>query len=182
MSKIVLCVFCVFLLSSCLWFWSTSNLTGLKHLEKTWFSLSVPESWQELSSWEFPTPKVGEVVLALASKKQRNGYVNNLLVLKMDSTLWESSQWLMNNTKVGLTSHLEKFQLLFEKPLNFVDDTQGIVLIYVWKYSKNTPELTYIQTAKSCGTSNYFLTISLAEQLKNYEKYEHLFESFRCEK
>lgn len=98
----------------------------------------------------------------------------------MDSTLGESSQWLMNNTKAGLKASLEKFKLLSEKKITFADKTEGIVLNYTGKYSKNTPELTYIQTAKSCGESNYFLTISLAEKLESYKKYEYLFESFAC--
>lgn len=86
----------------------------------------------------------------------------------------------MNGTKAGLKSQLNSFNLLEESKIHFSDNDAWNILVYKAKYSKNTPELVYIQTAKSCGEKNYFLTLSLAETLEDYNKYKALLQSFIC--
>lgn len=158
---------------------SGSSDTKLSTLKKDGFSIAVPANWSENSD-SFPTPKTGEVVLAISADTSTNDYKNNLIILKIDSTLWESSKALMENTKIGLKSQLTSFSLQKESSINFSDSDEWIILAYNAQYSNNTPELFYIQTAKHCTDANYFLTLSLPEQPENLERYIELLATFAC--
>lgn len=167
----------IFVLFSCSSEWKTKDT--LSTLKTQDFSISVPANWTKRTD-SFPTPKMGEVVLALASENATNNYVNNLVILKIDSVLGESSKGLMENTKIWLKSQLQFFSLEGEKSIIFGDKDEGTVLSYVGQYSKSTPKLFYIQTAKHCDEKNFFLTLSLAEKPENLDRYIDLLGTFSC--
>lgn len=179
--KYIIVLSCIFLVS-CFWIWwdDSSEAIGLTEIESEKFIISAPENWRILPWSEFPSPKTGEVALALASTSKKEDYINNLIVLELENTLWESSLWLMENTKLWLKAGLSSFALLRENDMTFADGDIGEVLTYRAKYSANTPEAVYIQTAKKCEDTTYFMTISLAEKLESYDRYEYLLSTFEC--
>jgi len=154
---------------------------GLVETQKVNFSMMSPENWRELGESELSKPRVWSVALALASSSQKENYINNLIVLEVENLLNESSVWLMENTKKWLETSLVTFKNLEEKTINFADNESGTLISYRGKYSNSTPELTYLQTARSCGENAYVLTVSLAEKLESYERYEYLLSTFKCE-
>lgn len=173
---------CFFLLGSCFWIWweSSSGSTWLTEIESENFTISAPENWRILPTSEFPNPKTWSVALALASTSKKENYVNNLIVLEVENTLWESSLGLMENTKLWLKAGLSSYFLLNENEITFADGDVGTVVTYRAKYSANTPEAIYVQTARNCENTDYFMTISLAENLESYERYEYLLSTFEC--
>jgi len=149
-------------------------------MELEWFSLSAPVNWNTVGKDEFPTPKVWSVALAIASDSEKEGYINNLMVLEIEKTLGESSKWLMQSTRVWLKASLKKFSVIEEKDITFTDGDDSTILTYKGQYSNGTPELTYLQTARNCWEKSYFLTLSLAEETNSLEKYEYLMSTFEC--
>lgn len=87
----------------------------------------------------------------------------------------------MKNTQNLLKSNLESYALLEEQDFSFDDGEASILLTFLGKYNSQTPEITYLQTARACGTKNYFLTLSLAEKLEDYSRYAALLKTFSCE-
>lgn len=175
----------LFVLSSCFWNpfsgESQANPTGLVLQEKEGFSLQIPANWKTLSLGDIPTPKTGEVVFAVSSPEQRQGYINNIIILKAPNSLKESSQGLMKNAGNFLDTNLESYTLKDEKTLEFTDGEQSVLHTFLWKYNRQTPEIIYLQTARSCGAFNYFLTLSVAEQLENYDRYAEILKTFECQ-
>jgi len=166
-------------LSSCFW-WESVDETGLAQVETESFSIKLPNTWDAIAANELPLPKSGDIVLAYASPEERQWYINNIVVLADENHQNESSVWLMNNSANFLKWGLKGFTLIEQKNINFHDEEIWTVLSFRGRYNPNTPELTYIQTARSCWDMSYFLTVSLAEQLETYDKYEYLLQSFRC--
>ncbi len=169
----------IFILSSCFW-WNNIDETWLSLKNTESFSMLVPENWRDIPSSEMPIPKSGEIVFLLSSWEERQWYRNNIVVLKSKNTKNESSLSLMKNNVNFLSNSLENFQIITEENINFQDDQAWILLTFTWKYNKQTPEIVYLQTARSCKDTSYFITLSLAEKLKSYDRYAYLLKSFKC--
>jgi len=129
---------------------------------------------------KLPIPKSWETVLSLKSQNEREGYFNNLIVLKIGNTNDTNSRSLMQSTEVLLKKGLKNYELIEKKDLEFPDGESGILLTFSWKYNSKTPTTQYIQTAKKCPEESYFATISVGEKLENYERYEEILTTFRC--
>lgn len=181
MKKTFFILLPLLLLASCFSSDEESVSSGLVEVETEAFTLSVPESWSEVSPSSISSPKIGTLELAYASETQREGYINNLVVLAMDATQGESSVALMENTKIGLKTNLSLFSLISEQAITFADGDTGTALIYKGKYSKSTPTLTYIQTAKQCDDTSYFTTLSFSQDIEDYSRYVYLLGSFDCQ-
>ncbi|MCH8518406.1 hypothetical protein LAT59_01390 [Candidatus Gracilibacteria bacterium] len=182
MKKIFLSILAFLLLSSC--FGRGGDLfqgeTGLVGVEKDDFSLSLPVNWQEVFDHELTTPSQGEIVLAYRAEQVREGYYNNIVILKNQNRLQETDIALMNNNINTLKLSMQSFDIITEDTLNFGRDSQGNVIVFKGQYGLQTPTLHYIQTAKSCGEESFFLTISIGSDLVDYTRYYPLLESFRC--
>jgi hypothetical protein len=86
----------------------------------------------------------------------------------------------MKSSLRSLQTTTVNFSLIEEKTVAFADEQSGSILTYSAKYNDATPEAIYIQTARVCGENNYHLTLSLAEQLDSYDRYEYILQTFRC--
>jgi hypothetical protein len=168
-------------LTGCFWGNSESSEQGLVEYKEEKFSLQLPASWQMVPESRLPEPNSGKLALAYESPTQRDGYINNIIVLEIPALENESSQSLMANMKIGLSSSLASYKLLSESPLTFADGDTGSVLTYEGKYSRSTPKAVYIQSAKVCDDTQYFLTLSLTQQLESYDRYAQILETFGCE-
>jgi len=179
--KYFLCICVSILLSSCFWlFWNSAERAWLIELETDTFTLFVPNSWQSLAPRDLPTPTSWETVLALKSVSEREGYFNNLIVLKNNNSKQTNSKSLMQSTETMLQKTLKNYKLIQKKDIVFPDDETWIMLTFSGRYNSKTPITRYIQTAKVCWDSSYFATISVWEVLESYERYEEILETFAC--
>lgn len=182
MKKYIIISLLTFMLGSCSGASQEDIVTtGLMQMQKENFSLMSPENWRELWDSELSNPRTGKLALALAAQTPKDGYINNLIILEVENLLQESSKGLMENTKKWLETSLLVFKNLQEKSITFADDELWTLIQYRGKYSKTTPELSYIQTARSCDTTAYILTLSLAWDFESYDRYEYLLSSFECQ-
>ena len=170
------------ILSSCFSSWESlqGESVWLVPVEQEGFSMSLPINWQEVSEFELVTPSQWELVLAYRASEERNGYFNNIVVLKNQNRLRETSTSLMQNNINALKLSMQNFQVIAEDTLSFPGNTQWEVIVFEGQYGPQTPMLHYIQTARSCDEDSYFLTISVGSELWDYTRYYPLLESFRC--
>lgn len=176
MKKIIIILLFTLVLSSCFWS-SDSAQSGLVLQDREDFSILVPETWASVD--DLPVPKSWEIVLAHSSANERQWYLNNIVVLASPSST-ETSLSIMNNIKSTLESRIEGFTPIDEKQVTFADEETSLLLTYTGKYNSDTPNVVYIQTARVCGETKYFLTLSLAERLEDYSRYEYIMQTFRC--
>lgn len=179
MKKIILSFVVLLTLQWCFWN-SVGTQTGLTLQDKESFSILIPDSWTEIGESDTPTPKSWEIILAYSSNSERQWYLNNIIILETPSRSQESSESLMKNSLQSLQKSIQNFKIIEEKIVIFADEQSGTIVTYIGKYNDTTPETTYIQTARVCGDNNYYLTLSLAEQLKSYDRYEYILQTFRC--
>lgn len=182
MKKYILLV-SLLLLTSCFWiFWwsSEDSGSGLVLSDNSEFSILVPSTWVEMSKNSLPSPKSWSVALALKSQNERQWYTNNLIILKSENTPDTNSRSLMESTESLLKKDLQSFALTSKREFSFSDNDTAVMLNYRAKYNPWTTSAQYIQTAKLCGDTSYFMTISVWEALEDYRRYEQILETFRC--
>jgi len=168
-------------LSSCFWFFQWDDTSSNLILNDTeHFSILVPNTWWEIPTSELPIPKSWETILALKSQNEREGYYNNLVILKVENTADTNSISLMQSTEKMLKNSLDAFKLTAKNNFTFPDEETWIILTFSGKYNSNTPTTQYIQTAKICDDASYFMTISVWEVLESYARYEEILQTFRC--
>ena len=168
-------------LSWCFW-WNNNALEEIGLQEKSWdgFSIAVPSDWEEVAPENLPLPNEWELVYAVASQQERNGYINNLVILRWVEETTTSSTWIVRSSMSFLQQNIANFNLLDEANIIFPDESAGLVITFSGQYNVRTPKVTYIQTARNCGDQSYIATISVWEQLESYEQYEYILESFNC--
>lgn len=182
MKLFFLYIWALLLLSSCFSAWETQLIesTWLLNIEKEAFTMSIPANWQEVSDYELVAPSQWELVLAYRASEERNGYFNNIVVLKNQNRLRETSTSLMQNSINTLKLSMQTFRVISEDKIIFSWDEEADVIVFEGQYGPQTPILNYIQTARSCDEDSYFLTISVGSDLWDYTRYYPLLESFRC--
>lgn len=180
MKYIGLCAFMILFLSSCFWSDETED-RGLIEESVAGLSLSVPNSWEQVSSSSLPLPNAGEIVFASQSRQEKSWYFNNLVILKEENTNAISSQALIKNNMSFLKQNMRSFSLISEKNISFLDEEAGSILIFSGRYNLQTPEVVYLQTARSCPEWNFLLTLSIWEKLENYEQYEYILQTLTCD-
>lgn len=168
-------------LSSCFGFFEEDETSASLILnDNEEFSILVPNTWWEISNNDLPVPKSWETVLALKSQWEREWYYNNLVILKAENTWDTNSLSLMQSTESMLRNSLDEFKLTAKNNFTFPDEDVWVMLVFSWKYNSNTPTTQYIQTAKICDDTSYFMTISVWEILESYARYEEILQTFRC--
>lgn len=181
MKKIIACIICVFTLTGCFWLGEgESGATGLILQDREDFSILIPSSWQEVGLSDTPIPKTWELALVYKSNNERQWYFNNIVVLKLEKSKQASSVSLMEESLQSLQTQIDNFSVISKQTLLSSDEQEWLFLTYRGKYNVSTPELTYVQTARSCSEADYYLTISLNEILDDYERYTQILQTFRC--
>lgn len=181
MKYLITSISLVFLLSSCFWWGDSANQSGLRLEARDWFKIQVPSSWQEIQSEDLPVPKQWSIELAFKSVSERQWYVNNIIVLSEVSENKKSSISLLKKSLISLKKEIQEFEILSQKEVTFTDESSGEIITYSGRYNSSTPRLVYVQTAMSCEWKDYFITLSLAESLESYDRYEYILETFSCQ-
>lgn len=180
MKKYIFFTICLFFLVSC----SRDDTESIANStlilqEKEDFSILVPNSWSEITSDELVTPKSWEIVLAFKSANQRQWYINNVVILRQENTTVSPSE-ILNSWIQSLEKWIKWYKLISNREVEFADDVVGNIITYTWKYTSNTPETVYVQSARVCWNDAYYMTISLTEKLESYDRYEFILQNFQC--
>lgn len=179
MKKISIFIFLLFTLQWC-FLGDWENTTGLVIQENESFSISIPESWVEIDKSDIPQAKSWEIELAYSSTSERQWYLNNLIILNAGENSTSTAVALIKDSLQALQKSVQNFQLIEEKTFIFPDEGTGMILTYTAQYNEATPQSIYIQTARVCADTSYYITLSLAEQLESYERYRYILETFTC--
>lgn len=180
MKKILL-VISLFILFSC-----GSTATENKSLTTynwNWFSLDIPVSWVAIdNSWStLPAPKEGNLELVVSSKEQKDGFINNLLVLskelETDSTSYD---FMVKNNPKNYKWYAE-YAEIEAKDFTFSDGEKTKLYVFDAKYNKDNSKLKFLQTARVCdGKKSFFLTMGLSLNITDTAKYEEILKTFEC--
>lgn len=179
--QIFLLVSIVFL-SSCVYnpLVSPENERGLTSIETDEFRIELPENWIESSQAKSIIPNSWTIALIYESQESTLNFKNNIVIVSWEKKVDESSQALLKNTVEILKNNMTSFTPIKDETLEFSDGEKGQLLIFQGRYNTQTPELVYLQTARSCGDVNYYLTFSLGEVRTDYSSYEYILQSFSC--
>lgn len=168
------------ILSSCFWWGDSVTSTGLTLQKNEDFSISTPSTWVEIPQDELVVPKSGQIVLAFRSPTQKQWYMNNIVILKQENTSI-SAQAIIESGIQSLEKWIKWYTLLSNREVEFADNQIWKIITYTGKYSAETPETVFIQSARVCWNDGYYMTISLTEQLRSYERYEYILQGFECQ-
>jgi hypothetical protein len=144
------------------------------------FTLQVPSLWTASTGSATPTPRVGNIALALVSPDIRYGFANTLIVMR-DALqgIITSARYAEVSTAQSSHNYLE-YTKLQDDPIIFSDTDESRVTVFEAKYNPSTPRLKFIQTAKVCGTSVYLIHFAIALD-KAPDAYIALAKTFTCE-
>jgi len=87
---------------------------------------------------------------------------------------------VLNNP--SLKKDFSYFKIISEKDISFDNDKAITSKMYIYeaKYSKQTPNLHFLQTAVVCGDTWYLITIWLTKNNNSFTKYENILKTFSC--
>lgn len=174
-----------FLLTSCFWVnldnankwvWLVS-----KNMKK--FSLDIPASWEVLSdnSNIIPTPSNWKIALAVTSKNAKNNIYNSLVVLNenIKEKISSSDYSILNNS--GSKWEYLSYKEINSKEITFDWWEKSRLYIFSARYNKKTPKLNFLQTWIICWSEDwFFLTIALNSDISDFDKYENILKTFKC--
>jgi len=167
------------ILTWCFWGESSPTATWLVIQETESFSIPTPSTWQSIPLEDLIQPKSGEIALAFRSNTPRQWYINNIVILQQENASI-SAQAIIESGIESLEKWIKWYSLISNRDIQFADNAPGKLIIYSGKYSTDTPETVYIQSARVCGDTGYYMTISLTEKLESYDRYEYILQNFRC--
>lgn len=182
MKKVLLVITSLFILFSC--DSTTTENKSLTTYNWNWFSLDIPVSWVAIDgSWSaLPTPRDGKLELVVSSKEQKDGFINNLLVLSKDlETDSNSYDFMVKNNPKNYKWYAE-YAEVEAKDFVFNDWEKSKLYVFDAKYNKDNSKLKFLQTARICdGKKSFFLTMGLSLNITDTAKYEDIFKSFKCD-
>lgn len=179
MKTYISLILCFVFLISCWWADDSPAATGLIIQENEGFSIPTPSTWKTIPNEDLVIPKSGEIALAFRSESPKQWYINNIVILKKDNTAI-SPQAIIESGIQSLEKWIKWYKLISNNEVTFTDNQKGNIITYSWKYSSDTPETIYIQTARVCDDVGYYMTISLTEKLESYDRYEYILQNFNC--
>ena len=161
---------------------SSEDTKGLSTKVTETFSLSVPTTWEILSSKsdKIPQPVSGTIVLAASSPDIKSWFSNSLTVLEesleQEVSLSAFSENLKTSLQKDMNSYIEKETL----PFTFLDGTESELRVFQARYNANTPLLLYFQVPQICGENIYITTLALDNSITDFEKYKYILSTFTC--
>lgn len=177
----IICI-CAIFLSSCFW-WDEelSSATGLMLYKADGFRMGIPTSWDILDTQDLPSPSKWDIKLAVAAKKQKHGFKNNMVVLKDTLTSFSTSQdaAILNHLS-GKWEYSDYDEILVES-IMFADGEESIIYIFDARYNNETSKNRYLQTAHTCNANSvYFITLALPTSIVDTKRYIDLIKTFQC--
>lgn len=151
------------------------------------FSLDIPSSWEvkDLSdTWSInlPKPKEGNLELVVSSKEEKNGFLNNLIIISKElEEVTLTYDFITKNNPKDYTWY-EYYYEESVKDFQFSDGDKSKLYVFIAEYNKDNDRYKFIQTAKVCNEKkSFFLTIGLSLDINDTAKYEEIFRSFKCD-
>lgn len=144
------------------------------------FTMQVPKAWIDTEKASLPTPKDGEIALALTSADISSGYANNMNVLRGKVAGTTSSLKYSISNYALTTKEYRDFVKLNESRIAFADADESNLYTFEARYNVNTPKKRFLQTAKLCKDQIHLITIGLDSGAASTAKYEDLIKTFAC--
>ena len=144
------------------------------------FYMTVPSAWQTVEEGALPTPKAGQIALALTSTEIKNGFANNLTVLTDEISESISAKKYISANFLLTTGKYAEVTKLDEKEITFADKEISELYVFEAKYNTQSTKQKFIQTARICSGKVYLLTIGVALDTTDTAKYETLAKSMGC--
>lgn len=180
--KTFIIFFFSFFLFSC---WETDDISTnswLSLFENSYFSISIPWTWNIIQNDDnvLPKPKNWDITLAVSSTQIKYWFANNLLVLKqwLDKKTTSRDFSIINN--VWASWEYNNYVLLETQDIWLWDSDSTKVFTFEAKYNEVTPMLKFVQTSVVCWNDWFLLTIALALDTEWTSKYVDIFKTFRC--
>lgn len=113
------------------------------------------------------------------SPDMKYGFSNNLIVMKdgLNSIVTSSKYSELNNLQTS-RNYLE-YTKLQDTEFTFSDSETSRLYVFEARYNQTTPKMKFIQVARVCGSSVYFLHFSLSLD-KSPDNYISLLKTFQC--
>lgn len=168
-----------FLLVSC---WDSEEEKGLSLKQYTDFEISIPTSWIVIDTKDssIPKPSYWEVSLIASSPEPKDGFSNNIIILKDKINKDITSKDFSIFTNLWAKDEYNSYKEIESKDLVFNDEEESKVYIFEARYSSTTPKLRFLQTAHICDKASYLLTVALSSSIIDSSKYEDIIKSFKC--
>ena len=189
MKKIAFLILALFLFSCSDSKWETTKTTSTNNWLKIYesgenFSIKTPENWQILENPEnsLPKPNNWEVEFAVTSKTDKSGFYNNLIILSENLNLDISASDYLTSAILNLWNDFYDFSEIANSDFTFESWNISKLTIFEARYDQKTPKLKYLQTAEICDNKAYLITLAIAHNTENIEKYNPLLASFKCKK
>ncbi len=184
MYRYIIMILLAWVLSGCFWSNSSDNTAdGLTSYNQSWFSLSIPQSWDIQSDVSvFPQPHTWQIELAVVSNDASASFARNLLILSDTITKLTTSTDFMISQMVSARDTYVWYTGLDTRNINFSDGEEGIVYIFEAQYNVDTPKLKFIQTAHLCQPDQmYVMTLTLPVQVRENDRYVEMLKTFWCD-
>lgn len=183
-KKTLIILSVLLLITSCSWNEQiTTESKSLTSYKWTDFSLDIPISWVVINnSWStLPTPKDWKLELAVSAKEEKDGFVNNMIILSKDlEGKTKSYDFMLKNNPKNYKWY-DNYLELEAKDFEFADGEKSKLYVFEAKYNKDNTRLKFMQTAKVCDEKkSFFLTIGLSLNINDTAKYEDILKSFEC--
>ncbi len=170
----------IFWLLSC-WDTGSDNWLVLKTLDE--FEVGIPASWNIIDSWDstmLPKPSYAEISLVASSIEPKDGFSNNLLILKDKIKEEINSKDFSKFTNLWARNDYESYYELEAKDFIFNDEEESKLYVFEAKYNENTPRVKFMQVGYICDEDSYLLTIALSTSIDDYSRYEDILKTFKC--
>lgn len=146
----------------------------------SWFSMSIPDTWNIWSWKNLPTPKKWTLLLSAISPEIRYWFSSNIIILEDSLNTPVTSKKYSEMNHIQTTKNYLEYTKLWDEPILFQDADESQAYIFEARYNTTTNRIKFIQTAKICGTKIYLLHAAIALD-KDAENYIKLFKTFVCQ-
>lgn len=161
---------------------SDSAVSGIKTTEfsGSGFTIQLPEKWTSSGSIaDLPSPPNGTVVLGSFSPEKKYNFSDSIIIIEDDpGYIGTSVQYSEQNNLKTQWKYFE-YQQLEKSDILFADSDASKYFVFNAKYNTQTQKITFIQTAKFCGTRIYFMNASVALGTDT-KPFVDIFRTFQC--
>lgn len=180
MKKIFSLIFLWFFL---VWCFSNTDSDGLVfYNDNENFSLKIPENWEviENTTWVLPKPRSWEIEFAVKSKIEKEGFLNNLVVLSENLKSEISASSFVKSTTINSENDYFEYEKIEDKNFVFENGDSTNIVIFNARYDEKTPKLKFIQTANICKNRAFLITLAISSSVEDTSRYEKMLSSFSC--
>lgn len=161
---------------------TTLEATGLTEYEGTAFVMQVPAAWEAVDTALLSQPIRWNLELAMRSRVNKHGFLNNLTILSETLAVNASSGEYARQSMLWAAREYLFMTIESEEAIRFEDGSTSTLGIFRAQYNETTDERLFFQTAKVCWDTVHLLTLGLSSDTEpaSYDQYRKILASFEC--